>query len=327
MKRTSLSLIAIVSLSLAACNGSVTDEGSNSSASNTDTSTDSSIRETHNVSYQGMVQKAGMSIYMEGTHRLELENGRFVLLESDDFDLDRYVQKKVAVLGSARPTTEGQSTILRVEQITLLQDENDASSDSSSSSSDESSSSSEESSSSSSEERAAVQTSSSVKPVAQAVSSAAPVASSVATSSSSSSAAATVSAPVGDDIAAKTAIMTKANLAEGNWTQKYCSTHLGFCFPVHKNWWFKSFGTTSSSLWHVEIGTEEMTELGQGPIIVNLVSGSLASAGATDGNVSAEGEYVVGYAAFNDKSHFEVSAPKALDAAVRYIISHIQQGQ
>jgi hypothetical protein len=332
MKHSSLGLIAITSLALSACTGAVntSESGSSSSAANVDSSIESSIRETHNVSYQGIVQKAGMSIYMEGSHRLELADGRFVLLESsDDLDLDRYVTKKVAVLGAVRPAVEGDGTIMRVQQITLLQQDDEKSS--SSEESEESSSSSEASSSSESSDAVAVssRTASSVKPVAQVVpsSSSKPTSSSSSSSSSSeesSSSVAPATEPVEADIAAKTAIMAKANLADANWTQKYCSTHIGFCFPVHKNWWFKSFGTTSSSLWHVEIGTEEMTELGEGPMVVNLISGSLASSGQTDGGIIAQGEFVVGYKAFNEKSHFEISAPKALENAVRYITPRIQ---
>ena len=117
--------------------------------------------------------------------------------------------------------------------------------------------------------------------------------------------------------------MAKDNMADNLWTQQYCSTHLSFCFPVHKNWWFKSFGTTTSYLWHVEISPVEIENLGDGPLVVNLMSGSAESQGLTDGEVKTQGNFVVGYKAWTDGRHFEVSAPKSLEAAVRYIIGHI----
>ncbi len=117
----------------------------------------------------------------------------------------------------------------------------------------------------------------------------------------------------------------KKNPAE--WTQQYCSSHLAFCFPVHKNWWFTSFGATTSYLWHVEISSEEIKGLGDGPLVVNLVSGDIASTGASDGSTRTQGDFVVGYKAWNDKSHFEVSGPINLQSAVSYIATHITAQQ
>jgi hypothetical protein len=314
MQLTRLSFIGLLALSLAACSASVNpdDDSSSSASSKQAASSEDMVRETRGVSYQGTVQKAGMSIYMQGTHRLELSDGRFVLLESDDLDLDMYVGKTVAVLGAARPTVEGDSSILRVEQITLLQQE-----ESSSSASSIESSSSEASGDMSVSSKAAssVNTSSSKAAISSETVSSAPAASSIASMPAMAA---------DDDIAARAAIMAKASMADSLWTQKYCSTHIGFCFPVHKNWWFKSFGTTTSYLWHVEISTEDIAELGQGPLVVNLMAGSLASTGSADGDVKTQGDFVVGYKAFNDTSHFEASAPKSLEAAVRYIVNHIQ---
>jgi hypothetical protein len=325
MNRNRLLVLTGLALTLGACTGQVSENGvTSSSASSEAVSSAEEIRETRNVSYQGRVQQAGMSMYMEGTHRLELEDGRFVLLESDELDLGTYVGKAVAVLGAVRPTVEGSAQIMRVEQITVLQTE-------------------ESSSSSSGEEITASEASSS-----EAASSAAPVSSVAAVvASSSSKATAVVPAPSSvaaavasssfsslapvvpvtgneSDLTARVDAMAKSNLAESNWTQKYCSTHAGFCFPVHKNRWFISFGATTSYLWHVEISSEDFSELGEGPLVVNLVSGDLASVGAADGEVRTQGDFVIGYKAFNDKSHFEVSAPKKLEAEVRYLTSHIQ---
>lgn len=262
-----------------------------------------------------------MSIYMQGSHRLALNDGRFVLLESNDLDLNLYADKHVAVLGAVRPTVEGDAMIMRVEQITLLDTEESSSSESSSSEISNVNSSTESSEAMSSNVSSIVVSSA-------AKSSAKPVVSSAAISSaqaSSAPVASSAAAMTDNHLEAATATMAKAGTDDAQWTQRYCSTHIGFCFPVHKNWWFKSFGTTTSYLWHVEISTQDITELGGGPLVVNLMAGSLASAGAADGEVRTQGEFVVGYKAWNDTSHFEVSAPKSLEASVRYIVDHIEK--
>ena len=79
--------------------------------------------------------------------------------------------------------------------------------------------------------------------------------------------------------------MAKDDMSAANWSREYCTSHLSFCFPVHKNWWYKSFGATTSYLWHVEISSEEINALGEGPLVVNLVSGSLAGTGNSDGEI------------------------------------------
>ena len=116
--------------------------------------------------------------------------------------------------------------------------------------------------------------------------------------------------------------MAKVNMAAANWTQQYCApSHLAFCFPIHKNWYYNSFGATSSSLWHVELSSEELETLGDGPIAVVLLSG-----GATDpdGTVSDRGGTVVGVRVWSNNRHIEIRAPKALEAAVRYITQELK---
>lgn len=311
-------LAAGLALTLAACattDGTPSDGSASSGASSV-----SSVTETPNVSYQGVIEDAGTSIYMQGTHRLSLDDGRFVLLESSDLDLGRYVGKRVAVLGSTRPTVEEGGIIMRVEQIVILGDASSSSSSQESSSEESSnSSSSEEMSSEASSDTAMSEPASSRAAVvssAQAVSSAAVVSSAFSGGASSLETSA--------DLDAKGSMMARASMADSNWTQEYCSQQHGFCFPVHKNWWYQSFGATTSYLWHVEIGPEEITNLGEGPLVINLVAGSIASAGQSDGAVVAQGDFVVGYKAFNETSHFEISAPAALQAAVSYLTTHIQ---
>jgi hypothetical protein len=115
--------------------------------------------------------------------------------------------------------------------------------------------------------------------------------------------------------------MAKANMDAANWTQQYCSSHTGFCFPVHKNWWYTSFGATSSSQWHVELSSEEIVALGDGPISVVLVSGA---APAADGQVTVENGKATGVRAWTNNRHFVISAPAVLETAVRYITQELK---
>ena len=107
------------------------------------------------------------------------------------------------------------------------------------------------------------------------------------------------------------------------WTQKYCTSHIAFCIPAHKNWYFKSFGATTSNVWHVEFGLNPIDQLYQGPIVLNLVSGLSASMNAKDGEIKTQGNDLVGFKDWNDGTHFELIADVRLRDAVSYMLSHI----
>lgn len=272
-----------------------TDEISSSSSS------ESIVVETHNVSFIGTIRPAGISIYMEGTHRLELGDGRFILLSSDTVDLNGYVGEEAEVTGSIRPTVEEGGTIMSVEQIRLTE---------SNSSSSEASHSSLASSASSLVPVATSSAAASVAPVSSAPSS--------KPSSVSSAAAASV------DVSAQVTAMAKQKLDTANWTQAYCAPPtIGFCIPVHRNWYFKSFGMASESLWHVEVGAQTLENISDGPIAVDLLGGSVSTANATDGAIRDDGKTVHGYKEWTKDRHIEISAPSALKAVVEYMTQHL----
>ncbi len=264
---------------------------------------------TQTTSYEGTVQRAGISIYQEGTHRLYVDDGSMVLLQSSVLELDDYIDFRVRVTGTAEPTVEAGGTIVTVLSVEELEG---PSSQPSVILPDESSSSAETIESSSSSAVASVAASS----VSSLRSSAA--ASSVVAAQSSAAAVVAASSDAGTPADAKTAAMAKAKVEASVFSQQYCSRHVGFCVPVHKNWYYYSFGATSSFLWHVEVSSEEIQNLGDGPLIINLVAGDLPDA-AMDGKVQAQGDFVIGYRAWTNSRHFEVSAPAALQAAVDYI--------
>ena len=109
----------------------------------------------------------------------------------------------------------------------------------------------------------------------------------------------------------------------GLWTQKYCTSHIAFCIPVHKNWYFKSFGATTSNHWHVEFGMVDIAELGQGAIILNLVAGSSASMDARDGQIKTQGSDIIAFKDWTDGNHFELIADARLRSAVEYMLKNI----
>lgn len=302
--------ITLCILSLSACDWFA---GNTDGESTSSSSASSAIQETRNVLYRGTLREAGVSIFMQGTHRLELDDGRFVLLESEIVDLDDYMDMRVEVYGSVRPTVEAGGMIMRVESVASLEVSSSSSIDSSSadSSSSESSEASQESLSSSRSSAVSVTVSSKVSSVAVSSTSSIEVVSSASSADSGAS----------GDIQAKAAVMAKENMAASNWTQQYCSSHIKFCIPVHKNWWYTSFGATASSLWHMEIGPEELESIGDGVITVKLVSGSVSS----EKQVTVSGGFATGYRSWDANRHFEITAPANLEQAVRYITEQLSQ--
>ncbi len=282
-----------------------------------DEAQESSRPETKNVLYRGRLLPLGVSIYQEGTHRLELEDGRFVLLESNAVLLDDYVNQDVEVYGATRATVEAGGIIMRVDNVAELT----ASSETASSSAESSAASSVAPAASSAADVPASTTPTVASSRAPVIASSAPVVTPPPASS-----AAPVPPPASsagsDAVSVRAATMAKANMDAANWTQEYCSpAHLGFCFPVHKNWWYTSFGATSSSQWHVEVSSEELETLGDGPLSIVLVSGA---APGPDGHVTSDGTTVTGIRAWTGNRHFIISAPAVLDKAVRYITQELR---
>lgn len=275
------------------------------------------MKETNNVTYQGTLQAAGASIFMEGTHKLVLEDERFIMLQSNDVDLNAFIGKKVEVLGAVRPTVEAGGMILRVEKVTSMEPS--------------SSSSSAESQSSDSSVSSAISsaTASSVVSVSSA-SSANTTSSSYMSSIPSSAAAVSSAVPVAQssapayeastELSEKAAVMAKDKMDAGLWTQQYCTKTAGYCISIHKNWYYTSFGATSSTLWHLEVGPQEINNIGEGPLSVNIVSGATS----LDGQVKAEAGGVVGYKAWTDGRHFEIRGPANLQAAISYMLGTIK---
>lgn len=285
------------------------------------------------VSYEGTVQKLGVTMFMEGTHRLVTEENETALLESDTIVLDDYVDAKVRITGSARATVENGGLIVNVDGIErVLTDDQpsvlEESSSSMTSSALASSSLSSLPSSSSLPQPAlssveGMSSSSSVRPV----SSSAPFVSSAKLVQSSSAAQVSSLAVIPEPTepappaSASVEAMAKAKVDAANFTQKYCTSHIGFCIPVHRNWFYVSFGANvSPSLWHVELSDQEIEEAGQGAITVDLVSGPFSG---TEGVAISVSGMVVASRQWTGNRHFQVSGPPQLKAAVEFIAQNL----
>lgn len=280
-----------------------TDDGTTPSADSPDipVEPDGTQQETGNVSYRGVVEPLGISLYMQGTHRLALEGDRFILLEGPAADLNAYLGEEVEVFGAVRPTVEGGGVIMRVERVTRTVVRPEASSFSSA---------------------LPPLSSSSLSFSSSPLSSAAPLADVSSHAVVSSAPPSSLGGALGQDAAV--AMMGKEKFSKEQWTQEYCSTHAGFCVPIHRNWWFKSFGATSSSLWHVEVSGAPVENLGDGVLLVNVISGDIATSGAADREVRMHGNFAVGYRGFSDNRHFEISAPGELKEAVQYMTDNLK---
>lgn len=285
---------------------------------------DQPIIETKNVRYSGTVAVAGVSVYQEGTHRLMLEDGSFILLESDSADLNGYVGEAVNVQGATRPTVEEGAVIMRVESITLqnpaeeeVEETTDGEEEAETEGSDETNDNDEETTDETSDTDEETDT-----PEEQTDEEDTTEDKTTDTDTDEPEVILERPSVTSPSLAPKIAAMAKENIAADRWTQQYCSSHIKFCIAVHKNWWFKSFGNTSSYLWHVELSTEEITSLGDGPIMINLVSGVSPQA---DGTVAVEAGKAVGYRNWTDNRYFEIVADQSLEDSVAYITANLSE--
>lgn len=325
MKRLQLlSSIGLLTVLLASCNTGVAPEDRPAEEVRSSSSISSPSMASSTV-VEGMLEKAGIGIYMEGTHRLQMDDGTFLLLRSSDVRLDDYVDSRVSVTGQLQPTVEQGAMIMTVSAISriepsampeVLMESNEAGSSSPAAVADV-----EEPSSSSS-------SNSSIRPLVNpprtppASSSSSDVSTTVlvgideSESSSSSAASSQAAQPTSLKAIAKESVDT------GHFTTKYCSSYIGFCLPLHKNWYYQSFAANVAPyLWHVEVGNTAIEEAGQGVIIVNLVSGPLEG---PEGVAVEQGDFVVASRQWTGNRHFEVTGPKDVRTAVEYMANGLE---
>lgn len=313
---------------------------------------------TRNVTYTGILEEGGVTIYQEGSHRLMLSDGKMVLLEPAEGEvmpLGLYVSKLVRVQGDVSPTVEAGGTIMKVKEIHWIRREVDEEGNeeevlrvlcggeesavcsegfvcelgeeegvcvesSGASVSDPEEGADEDSEKSEADENEG--------PPAQEGGQASEESDDESgdegeddedSGQESGDEEEEEPIPTNGRHAKAIELMTDEDYASERWTQEYCSEHVGFCVPVHKNWYYKSFGAMTSILWHIEMGAQPVEVMGDGPLLVELKSGDLASIGVTDGEVKVVGSEIIGYRAWNEGRHFEVTAPAGIEEAVRFV--------
>ncbi len=285
--------------------------GSTESTESSSSSSEETLSRYTDVSLQGVVWlQPGAS----DAYELRTPGGSSFALVNGTYDFAEYDGKEVEISGSLEESLDGTIRLLTVRELTEVVGD--------SSSSESSSEVSSESSSSSVSSASSQAVSSMASAASSKISSAAKSSSSVAVSSISSVA----SSSAGSDVmsAEWKARMQKMAKARGpeTWTQQYCSSHVGVCFPVRSDYWYRSFGASAGSLWHVELNSEDILNLGDGPLVVDLVSGRLEGE-LTDGLIREADGSVFGYRAWTNNRYFRVSAPKELRASVEIITKGI----
>ena len=72
---------------------------------------------------QGTIEELGISIFMQGTHRLVDDSGELLALlqsGSESLDLNTYLGQKVEISGESAPSVEGNSTFVTVESVSKI---------------------------------------------------------------------------------------------------------------------------------------------------------------------------------------------------------------
>ena len=84
----------------------------------TDSTGDKNLGELQELT--GVIKPLGVSIYQEGTHRLEKDSSLVAILESRKFNLSQFEESEVAVSGKVRDVKEGSQEIMDVEDLVVL---------------------------------------------------------------------------------------------------------------------------------------------------------------------------------------------------------------
>jgi hypothetical protein len=311
---------------------------------------------TRNVTYTGILEEGGVTIYQQGTHRLMLSDGRMVLLEVVDgknFALGLYEGKLVRVNGDVAPTVEAGGTIMKVNDIGWIRREVNTEGDEEEviraicgegsgcddgfvcelgeevgvcvSDDGEIEEESEDEAVEAVEDLEVVEEEEGSEEVED-------VEDETLEEEEDDSdepeelddeEETTEEEPTIDHSEA-IEMMVSEDYAAERWTQEYCSSHVGFCVPVHKNWYYNSFGATASVLWHLEMGAMPVENFGEGPLIVDLKSGDLSALGVTDGEVKEVGSRVIGYRSWSNSRHFEISGASEIREPIEFITSGLK---
>lgn len=118
--------------------------------------------------------------------------------------------------------------------------------------------------------------------------------------------------------------MSKVSADTANYTTKYCTGYIGFCVPMHKYWFYQSFGANvPPALWNVEVSNQEVRQSGDGVILVRLMPGGLA-AEESEGVAVEQENNVIAQRQWTGNRHFEIFGPTELKAAIEFMANGIE---
>ncbi len=316
---------------------------------------------TRNVTYTGILEEGGVTIYQQGTHMLMLSDGRMVLLEVGEgksFALGLYEGKLVRVKGDVSPTVEAGGTIMKVVEIGWIKRETNEEGDEeevirvicgegsgcddgfvcelgeevgvcvSDGGESEEEAEDEVPEDEENEEEEVVDDVLDEEELDEEEDeddSDEPEELDEEEATEEENEEEEEESTIDHTEAIE--MMESEDYASERWTQEYCSSHVGFCVPVHKNWYYNSFGATTSVLWHLEMGAMPVENFGEGPLIVDLKSGDLSALGVSDGEVKEVGSKVIGYRSWTDGRHFEISGVSEIREPIEFITKGLKSDE
>jgi predicted small lipoprotein YifL len=112
--KTSIKIIfsALCLFALSAC-------GQQNPPSLQDRVTDSAPPVQTEISYTGTIQSFGVDVYQDGTHKIIMDNGATVVIQSPTINLNTYIGKKVTITGSMQKLIDNKSEVFTVTKIEL----------------------------------------------------------------------------------------------------------------------------------------------------------------------------------------------------------------
>jgi hypothetical protein len=303
---------------------------------------------TTSVSYMGLLAKGGVTFYQQGTHHLSLDDGSFILLESDSIPLALYEGKRVRIRGSVRPTVEAGGLIMDAQEVVVVDErgitksegqfcggvagipcpsgyeciresaDRDAAGVCRREKMVEETKEAEEAEEAEgggvtepepgSEEPEVTPE----KPAEEAQLGAKPT---LAPSTNSPALEAHIELMAGDDI------------SPSRWTQEYESQHVGLRVSLHKNAYWRNFGARpdQNSFLHLEVGHREIVELGDGPVTLDLKGGTLASLGVAEGGVVERDDIIEAYRTFDANRYVVISGDARLKNYIEYMLGAVRK--
>lgn len=111
--------------------------------------------------------------------------------------------------------------------------------------------------------------------------------------------------------------MTDQNYDDENWAYEYCNSDFDVCIPLHRNFWYGVFPGVSDALFHIELGTKQIEERGDGPITVRIRAASYTG---REGKVINNADGTISVRVVRDgATHFVVEGPEELEVPIVYL--------